>query len=69
MTFEEAAGFRMGVATASMSLFSELRVPISLEQLREQSGENQVKAEDRDFVLVAGGSMATGTRAIQLLKL
>ncbi|OBT72928.1 hypothetical protein VF21_07781 [Pseudogymnoascus sp. 05NY08] len=69
MTFEEAASLGMGVAAASMSLFSELRVPALLEQLRGQSGGNQVKAEDREFVLVAGGSTASGTRAIQLLKL
>ena len=67
MSFEEAASFGTGLATASLSLFSELRVPASLDQLRENKPVNNV--EEREFVLIAGGSTATGTRAIQLLKL
>ena len=73
MSFEEAASFGTGVATACLSLFSELRVPASLDQLREyrpaSDGPAEVEVEEREFVLVAGGSTATGTRAIQLLKL
>ncbi|KAL8760020.1 MAG: hypothetical protein Q9199_000335 [Rusavskia elegans] len=67
MSLEEAASFGTGVATASIGLFSELGVPASLDQLRE--GKPADDAEEREFVLVAGGSTATGTRAIQLLKL
>ncbi|KAH7032559.1 chaperonin 10-like protein [Microdochium trichocladiopsis] len=69
MSFEQGASFGTGVATACLSMFKELGIPATLEQLA--SGEI-VKADDRDgkeFVLVAGGSTATGTRAIQLLKL
>lgn len=40
MTFEEAARFGTGVATASMSLFDELHVLVSLQLLCGQSGEN-----------------------------
>ena len=73
MSFEEAASFGTGVATASISLFSELRVPASLDQLREHQPVSDEQAavgvEEREFVLVSGGSTATGTRAIQLLKL
>ncbi|KAL8721590.1 MAG: hypothetical protein Q9225_001754 [Loekoesia sp. 1 TL-2023] len=73
MSFEEAASFGTGVATASMSLFSELRVPASLDQLREHRSvrdeQAEIEADEREFVLVAGGSTATGTRAIQMLKL
>lgn len=73
MSFEDAASFGTGLATASLSLFSELGVPASLGQLREHQpvGDEKdgVEVEDREFVLVAGGSTATGTRAIQLLKL
>lgn len=65
MTFEDAASFGTGVATASLSLFKELCVPASLHRLRE----GKTEANDGEFVLVAGGSTATGTRAIQLLKL
>ncbi|KAL8923183.1 MAG: hypothetical protein Q9208_004746 [Pyrenodesmia sp. 3 TL-2023] len=73
MSFEEAATFGTGLATASLSLFSELGVPASLAQLREhqpaRDGKAGADAGHREFVLVAGGSTATGTRAIQLVKL
>lgn len=72
MGFEEAASFGTGVATAAMSLFSELRVPASLKQLAEGKtvyGKQGAEIEEGEFVLVAGGSTASGTRAIQLLKL
>ncbi|KAL8986595.1 MAG: hypothetical protein Q9177_004124, partial [Variospora cf. flavescens] len=68
MALEEAASFGTGVATASIELFSELGVPASLEELRENR-EPVGDADEREFVLVAGGSTATGTRAVQLLKL
>ncbi|KAI9746348.1 MAG: hypothetical protein M1818_000060 [Claussenomyces sp. TS43310] len=73
MSFEDAAGLGTGVATASLSLFSELRVPASLDQLRGHQPvsveQAEVEIEEREFVLVAGGSTSIGTRAIQLLKL
>ncbi|KAL8820237.1 MAG: hypothetical protein Q9223_001501 [Gallowayella weberi] len=72
MTFEEAAGLGTGVITAVLCLFSELRLPVSLDQLRNQQPTKPgvtVQQDDREFVLVAGGSTATGTRAIQLMKL
>ena len=71
VAFEEAATLGVGVGTAVLGLFGELRVPASLEELRE-SGKTPVDdavEKERAHVLVAGGSTATGTRAIQLLKL
>ncbi|KAJ6109452.1 hypothetical protein N7486_001687 [Penicillium sp. IBT 16267x] len=68
LSFEEAATLGVGVGTAALRLFQELRNPASLEQLRE-GGTKLVDNEKREFVLVAGGSTATGTCAIQLLKL
>lgn len=65
MSFEKAATLGLAVATATFGLFSELRVPATLDQLCGGGVDEQ----DRDFVLVAGGSTATGTRAIQLLKM
>ncbi|KAL7911486.1 GroES-like protein [Trichoderma velutinum] len=69
MSFEDGASFGTGVATAALSLFHELGVPASLEQLRKGEPVTADQIEEREFVLVAGGSTATGTRAIQLLKL
>ncbi|KAL8974639.1 MAG: hypothetical protein Q9197_001127 [Variospora fuerteventurae] len=68
MALEKAASLGTAVGTASIGLFSELRVPASLEELRENR-EPVGDAEKREFVLVAGGSTATGTCAVQLLKL
>lgn len=65
MGFEEAASLGLAVATATFGLFYELSVPTTLDQLISGG----VSKSDGDFVLVAGGSTATGTRAIQLLKL
>ncbi|KAI0439970.1 GroES-like protein [Xylaria telfairii] len=73
ISFAEAASFGTGVATASLSLFSELAIPVSLDQLRDSYATGNrhagIDKDDREFVLVAGGSTATGTRALQLLKL
>lgn len=65
MDFKDAATLGLAVATATFGLFKELRVPATLEQL----AGGGVEEKDRDFVLVAGGSTSTGTRAIQLLKM
>ncbi len=59
MSFEEASSLATGLSTAGLALFKSLRIPASLEE----------PARDPFFVLVYGGSTATGTIAIQLLKL
>ncbi|KAI9687443.1 MAG: putative secondary metabolism biosynthetic enzyme [Bathelium mastoideum] len=63
MRFEDAATLGTGVATVVLALFGDLKVPGSLEGL--QQPVNGVP----EFVLVCGGSTATGTRAIEMLKL
>lgn len=69
MSFEDAATLPLGVATVMYALFSELRIPVSLDQLSAAENSNTPDHNEGEFVLVAGGSTATGTRAIQLLKL
>ncbi|KAK4224390.1 zinc-binding dehydrogenase family [Podospora fimiseda] len=64
MRFEEAAGLGMGVGTAALALWIELGIPAALEDLKGNNGDLTPGA----FVFVAGGSTATGTRAIQLLQ-
>lgn len=61
--FEDGASLGTGLATAALGLFRELAVPATVDQLGHTGSTKP------DFVLVAGGSTATGTRAIQLLKL
>ena len=65
-SFEDAAP--LGLATATYGLFKELGLAKTLYDLA--SGDDGAADEQAgDFVLVAGGSTATGTRAIQLLKM
>lgn len=68
MTFEEAASLGVGVGTATMALWLQLQIPASLDDLRTARGNNSHGQNTGAFALVAGGSTATGTRAIQLLK-
>ena len=76
MSFEEAAGLGTGIATAALGLFRELKIPASLVDKKQipnkTSSVDETSShptEESEFVLVAGGSTATGTRAIQMLKL
>ena len=63
MSFEEAATIGLGLFTAGLGVFRQLQVPGSLDP------PGPLDPSRPEFVLVAGGSSATGTRAIQLLKL
>lgn len=58
MSFEEAATMSMGLMTCGMALYHRLALPPPM-----------APAEKPIFVLVYGGSTATGTLAIQLLRL
>lgn len=62
MSFGDAAALGLATATAAYGLFNELGLPGSLDGLAADG------VQSGDFVLVAGGSTATGTRAIELLK-
>ncbi|OBT93212.1 hypothetical protein VE01_08819 [Pseudogymnoascus verrucosus] len=69
MTFEEASTLGIGLATAGLALFRELEIPVSIEDLIDRAGPDSDVTSNAAWVLVSGGSTATGTRAIQLLKL
>lgn len=72
MTFEEASTLGVGVGTAMMGFFDEFCVRPSLKELRRggmKPVHDDAGEKERAYVLVAGGSIATGTRAIQLLKM
>lgn len=59
MSFEEAATLGTGIGTAGLALFHSLKIP----------GWPTKPASEAQTVLVWGGSTATGTLVIQLLKL
>ncbi|KAI0859265.1 GroES-like protein [Xylaria cubensis] len=67
MSDEEAATLGVGIATSTFGLYKELKIPGGMQRLNKVGGDLDEK--DREFVLVAGGSTATGTRTLQLLKL
>ncbi len=59
LTMEEAASLGTGIGTMGLALFHNLGVP----------GYPTKPATDAKMVLVYGGSTASGTMALQLLKL
>ncbi|KIN06915.1 hypothetical protein OIDMADRAFT_139674 [Oidiodendron maius Zn] len=64
MSFGQGASLGTGVGTALLCIFQELGLPTSLLEQPAPPTDH-----DASFVLVAGGSTATGTRAIQFLKI
>ena len=67
MSFEDGATIGTGLGTALLCLFRELEVPGSLDKIKcLLMDEPDTEGE---FALVAGGATATGTRALQMLKL
>ncbi|EPE33745.1 GroES-like protein [Glarea lozoyensis ATCC 20868] len=72
MAFEEASTLGIGLATAGLVLFRELEIPVRIEDLIVRAADAKISpnaAPSGAWVLVSGGSTATGTRAIQMLKL
>lgn len=69
MRFEDAATIGLGLYTAGLGLFEELRLPFPPHDNSTTTSPSDAHEDNEaPFVLVAGGSTATGTRAIQLLK-
>jgi NADPH:quinone reductase-like Zn-dependent oxidoreductase len=61
MNLEEAASMGVGVITASMGLHRQLGLPLP--------GLENVSSNDPEWILIYGGSSATGSLAIQFAKL
>ncbi|KAI1816162.1 GroES-like protein [Poronia punctata] len=69
VSFEKGAGLGIGVATAALAVFDEeegLGIPLS--RLERDCGAEGEREDEEKFVLVVGGSTASGTRAMQLLR-
>lgn len=69
MSFTDAASLGLGLFTAGLGLFRELGIPLSLEGSDAVGKGWQNPAVQGKYILIAGGSTSTGTRAIQLAKL
>ena len=63
MSLQTAATLPMGLVTAGMSLYLELKLPLPVVHPAPEPAEKQT------YVLVYGGSTATGRIAIQLLRM
>lgn len=61
MTFEEVATLGVGVTSVGQTLYMTLGLPLP--------GSDEKLPEDPTYILVYGGSSATGTLAIQFAKL
>ena len=59
LTFEEAATLGVGITAVGQALYMVLNLPLPGEK----------KLDDSPFILIYGGSTATGTLAIQYAKL
>lgn len=59
MSFEDAATLGVGLTTIGQTLYMTLKLPLP----------NEKPVADSTFILIYGGSSATGTLAIQFAKL
>ncbi|KAG4435038.1 hypothetical protein IFR05_009494, partial [Cadophora sp. M221] len=64
MSFEDAATLPCGMATVGLGLYRHLEIPPLTLPVEEKSGDGR-----GPFILIYGGSSATGSLAIQFAKL
>lgn len=69
MEFEAAATLGVGMATAGLVLYGELGLPMPIPMPMPIGGAAGGQSESRGYALVSGGSTATGTLLIQMLRL
>lgn len=69
MEFEAAATLGVGMATAGLVLYEELGLPMPIPMPMPISSTAGGQSESRGYTLVSGGSTATGTLLIQMLRL
>jgi NADPH:quinone reductase-like Zn-dependent oxidoreductase len=68
MSFEEAASLGVGILTSGMGLFHEMGLPPPADPPSEENFSSSA-TENSSWILIYGGSSATGSIAIQLAKL
>ncbi|KAH8811141.1 zinc-binding oxidoreductase alcohol dehydrogenase [Xylogone sp. PMI_703] len=66
LSFEEASTLPCGLGTVSLGLYKYLKLPLSALESAPDGGPSN---EESKFILIYGGSSATGTLAIQFAQL
>lgn len=69
LSFSEAATLPSGITTVGLALYKYLELPFPPLDLLAQKTEVEKKEQEKRFILIYGGSTATGTLAIQFAKL
>jgi NADPH:quinone reductase-like Zn-dependent oxidoreductase len=70
MSFEEAATLGVGITSVGQALYMEMGLPLPV--VGSAAGDKEAVEVDKQsekFILIYGGSTATGTLAIQFAKL
>lgn len=74
LSFEESSTFGVGISTVAQGLYQSLALPCPIDSQPPQWGDyvksnEKGKVEKGEYVLIYGGSTATGTLGIQFAKM